>query len=137
MVGSRRLTQYHLYPPLVYWVADAFYAVFGTDGEWAAVLSQSVFLTVLAFSTYGLGRHLWSRRVGLLSAFFVVMSPMVISQFKDFLTDVPLLAMTAGALYLLVRCEASRLEAHRWPSVSPAGSGCSRSGSSPSRSCSR
>ena len=34
------------------------------------------------------------------------MSPMVISQFKDFMTDVPLLAMTAGALYLLVRCEA-------------------------------
>ena len=104
--GLDWLTQYHLYPPLVYWVADAFYAVFDTDGEWAAVLSQSVFLAVLAFSTYGLGRHLWSRRVGLLSAFFVVMSPMVISQFKDFMTDVPLLAMTACAIYLLVRCEA-------------------------------
>jgi Dolichyl-phosphate-mannose-protein mannosyltransferase len=104
--GLDWLTQYHLYPPFVYWVADAFYAIFGTDDEWAAVLSQSVFLTVLAFSTYGLGRRLWSRRVGLLSAFFVVMSPMVISQFKDFMTDVPLVAMTACALYMLVRCEA-------------------------------
>jgi hypothetical protein len=104
--GLDWLTQYHLYPPLVYWVADAFYAVFGTDDEWAAVLSQSVFLAVLTLSTYGLGRRLWSRRVGLLSAFFLVTSPMVTSQFKDFLTDVPLLAMTACALYLLVRCEA-------------------------------
>jgi len=99
------LTDYHTYPPLMYWVADAFYGVFRTHDAWAATFSQAVFLAVLAFSTYGLGRHLWSRRVGLLAAVFVVTSPMVVSQFKDFMLDAPLTAMTALGLYLLVRSE--------------------------------
>jgi hypothetical protein len=97
------ITDYHTYPPLVYWVADAFYGVFGTTDAWAATLSQSVFLAVLAASTYALGRDLWSRRVGLLATVFVVTSPMLVSQFKDFMIDAPLTAMTALGLYLLVR----------------------------------
>jgi hypothetical protein len=99
------ITDFHTYPPLIYWAADLFYGVFQTTDAWAATLSQSVFLAVLTFSTYGLGRHLWSRRVGLLAAVFVVTSPMVVSQFKDFMVDAPLTAMTALALFLLVRSE--------------------------------
>lgn len=99
------LTDYHTYPPLIYWIADAFYVVFRTTDAWAATFSQAVFLAVLAFSTYGLGRHLWSRGVGLLAAVFVVTSPMLVSQFKDFMIDAPLTAMTALGLYLLVRSE--------------------------------
>lgn len=99
------LTDYHTYPPLMYWLANAFYAVFNTTDAWAATFSQSAFLAVLAFSTYGLGLRLWSRRVGLLAAVFVVTTPMVVSQFKDFMLDAPLTAMTALGLYLLVRTE--------------------------------
>jgi hypothetical protein len=98
---------YYIYPPLVYWVSDAFYAVFGTS-IWVAVLSQAVFLVVLASSTYGIGRHLWSRRVGLLAALFVLPSPMLVSQFKDYMLDAPLVAMVALALYLLIRADAFR-----------------------------
>jgi dolichyl-phosphate-mannose-protein mannosyltransferase len=112
--GFHWLTDFHTYPPLVYWTAALFYGVLGTTASWAAVLSQSVFLGILTFSTYGIGERLWSRRVGLLSAVFVVLSPMLISLFKDFLLDPPLTAMTALALYLLIRCEYFSL---RWPSV--------------------
>jgi hypothetical protein len=99
------LVDYHYYPPLVYWVADLFYAVLGTTEEWAAVLSQSAFLAVLALSTYGLGKELWSRRSGLLAALFVVTSPMLVSLFKDVMLDAPLTAVAALALYLLVKSD--------------------------------
>jgi hypothetical protein len=100
------LHAYYVYPPLVYWITDTFYAVLGTSEIWVAVLSQAVFLAILAFSTYGIGRHLWSRRVGLLAAFFALTSPMLASQFKDYMLDAPLTAMVALALYLLVRADA-------------------------------
>lgn len=100
------LRAYYTYPPLVYWVTDTFYAVLGNSAIWVAVLSQAVFLAVLAFSTYGIGKHLWSRRVGLLAAVFVVTSPMLVSQFKDYMLDAPLTAMVALALYLLLRADA-------------------------------
>jgi hypothetical protein len=103
--GLHWLTDYHTYPPLVYWVADLFYAGLGTRDAWAATLSQAVFLAVLTFSTYGLGRRLWSRTVGMVAALYVVTSPMIVSQFKDFMLDAPLTAMTALALYLLVRTD--------------------------------
>jgi hypothetical protein len=103
--GFDWLTSYQLYPPLVYWLADLFYAAFGSTDAWVAVFSQSAFLVVLALSTYGLGRRLWSGRTGLLAAAFVVASPMLVSQFKDYMLDAPLTAMTALSLYLLVRCE--------------------------------
>ena len=109
--GFHWLTDFHNYPPLVYWTADLFYAELGTTASWAAVLSQSVFLGILTFSTYGIGRRLWSPRVGVLAAVFVVLSPMLISLFKDFMLDPPLTAMTALALYLLIRCEYFSLRA--------------------------
>ena len=102
------LQGYYTYPPLVYWVTDIFYVVLGSTAVWVAVLSQAVFLAVLTFATYGIGKELWSRRVGLLAAFFVLTSPMLVSQFKDYLLDAPLTAMVALALYLLIRADAFR-----------------------------
>ncbi|MER3412370.1 MAG: 4-amino-4-deoxy-L-arabinose transferase, partial [Thermoleophilia bacterium] len=54
---------------------------------------------------YGLGRRLWGRGTGLLAALLVATSPMLASLFKDFMLDAPLTAMTALALYLLVRSQ--------------------------------
>ncbi len=98
----RPILHYAYYPPLVYWVTDAFYAVLGNEAIWVAVLSNVVFLAILVFATYGLGTRLWSRRVGLLAAFFVVTTPMMVTAFKEYMLDAPLAAMVALALYLLV-----------------------------------
>lgn len=97
------LTVDYLYPPLVYWTTDLFYGVVGSTALWVAVLSQAVFLGVLVFATYGIGRELWSRRVGLLSALVVVTTPMIASEFHDYLLEAPLTALVALALYLLIR----------------------------------
>src|SRR6267143_6407914 len=59
------LQTYTYYPPFAYWVADVFYVAARRTDVGVAVLSQSVFLAILIGSTYGIGRQLWSSRVGL------------------------------------------------------------------------
>src|SRR6476619_4417059 len=58
------LGAYRYYPPLTYWVTDVFYVVLGNEAMWVAVLSNAVWLSILVFATYGVGRRLWSTRVG-------------------------------------------------------------------------
>ena len=96
--------QTHLYyPPLVYWVTDAFYAALGDKAIWVAILSNVVWIAVLVFSTYAIGKTLWNERVGFLSAVFVVTAPMLVTTFKEYMLDAPLTAVSALALYLLIR----------------------------------
>jgi 4-amino-4-deoxy-L-arabinose transferase-like glycosyltransferase len=95
---------YEYYTPFAYWVGDLFYAVLGT-GYWVSILSEAVFLAILVYSTYAIGKTLWSRRVGVLSAVFVVCTPMLTSLFKWYMLDAPLTAMVALALYLLIRSD--------------------------------
>jgi 4-amino-4-deoxy-L-arabinose transferase-like glycosyltransferase len=96
---------YTYYPPLAYWIADLFYLVSQSTDSRIAVASQVPFLATGVLATYGIGARLWSGRVGVLSALFVVTSPMVVSAFKDYMLDGPLMAMTALSLYLLIRTE--------------------------------
>ena len=91
------------YPPLVYWITDAFYAATGDHALWIAILSNVVWTSLLVFATYKLGEALWSPRVGLLSVAFVITAPMVVSTLKSYMLDVPLAATVALSLYLLVR----------------------------------
>jgi 4-amino-4-deoxy-L-arabinose transferase-like glycosyltransferase len=99
----RYLNGYVRYPPLMYWVTDVFYAAFGSTDLWVAILSNAVFIAILVFSTYGIGKTLWSRRVGLLAALVVVTTPLFVTQFHEYMLDAPLSAMVAAALYFLIR----------------------------------
>ncbi len=99
------LETYLYYPPLAYWVTDAFYGAFGSEAMWVAILSNAVWLAVLVFATYGIGRRLWNARVGWLSVVFVVTAPMVVSSSKEYMLDVPLTAVVALGLYLLLRAD--------------------------------
>src|SRR5262249_49360441 len=58
---------------------------------------------LLVFATYGIGSRLWNARVGWLSVVFVVTVPMAVSTFKDYMLDAPLTAVSALAVYLLIR----------------------------------
>jgi len=99
---SHLLTDYKYYPPLIYWVAIPYYIVFGLSIK-TAILSNSFFVLVLGFSMYALGSRLWGRRAGLLSAIFILCSPMLITQFKEFQLDAPATAMIALCMYLIIR----------------------------------
>ena len=90
------------YPPFVSWSAIPFYILLG-EGLLASSITMSTFLVVLLLSTYGLGRRLFDESVGLLSALFVSAFPIVIDFSRQFMLDMPLAAMTALSLYLLVR----------------------------------
>lgn len=101
----RYLNGYVRYPPLMYWVTDVFYAVFRSTDLWIAILSNAVFVAILVFSTYGIGKTLWSRRVGLLAALVVVTTPLFVTQFHEYMLDAPLSALVAAALYFLIRSD--------------------------------
>jgi hypothetical protein len=108
----RFFTADEYYPPFVYWVTDSFYAVLGNDAIWVAILSNVVWIGLLVFSTYGVGKALWSARVGWLSAVFVVTAPMIVDAGKDYMLDLPLTAIAALALYLIVRSDAFACRRH-------------------------
>jgi len=95
---------YNYYPPLFYCLTIPFYLLFGINMP-AAVLSNVLFIAILAASTYGLGRRLWNRQTGLLAAVLVLCSPMLTSQFKEYQLDAPFTAMITLTLYLVVRSE--------------------------------
>lgn len=96
------LSAYHYYPPSIYFVALPFYILFGASIP-TAVFSNVIFIAIGAFSMYALGEELWNRRTGLLAVLFLLCSPMLVTQFKEFQIDAPLTALTALTLYLIVR----------------------------------
>ena len=116
------LGAYRYYPPLTYWVTDLFYAGLGTEAIWVAVLSNIVWLAVLAFATYGIGRELWSDAVGWLSVVFVLTAPMIVSASKEYMLDMPLTAAAALALYLLIRADG--FSSHRYSMLLGVTVGC-------------
>ncbi|HLF70836.1 MAG TPA: glycosyltransferase family 39 protein [Dehalococcoidia bacterium] len=95
------LTDYHYYPPFISYVVDPFYLVFGTE-MWVAVLANALWVALLAWSTYGIGRVIWSPMIGLLATVFLLATPMFVGQFKRYMLDAPLSAIVALAIYLLI-----------------------------------
>jgi 4-amino-4-deoxy-L-arabinose transferase-like glycosyltransferase len=93
------------YPPLVYWLASPLAILFWPTAD-VFVGLLTVFAGILIVSTYGTAAHFGGRKAGLLAAFLVSMVPLVYGLERHFLTDVPLLAMVALAIWMLVRSEA-------------------------------
>lgn len=96
------LANYYYYPPVLYLVVLPFYVLFGTSIP-VAILGNTMFIAIAAFSMYGIGKQLWGRRTGLLASLFLLCSPMLITQFKEFQIDAPLTAVVSLALYLLIK----------------------------------
>jgi hypothetical protein len=90
---------------MIYWSGSLLYVLSGREDLVAAVASNTPFLGVLAISTYAIGRRLGGRLAGLLAAFFLLTTPMLSTQFKEYLTDAPLTAMVALSLYFLIAAD--------------------------------
>ena len=88
------------YPPLGNIVSSLLTAVFGFS-VLGARLSLLVFVGVLLFATYALGRRAFDWRVGLAAAFFTVTNPLAAYFGHEYFLDVPLAAMVTLSLYLL------------------------------------
>jgi hypothetical protein len=92
------------YPPITACAAGLLYFVFPI----VPLTAQAVMLGFLGLglaATFALGCHLADKETGLLAAFFLGTAPFVIYSLTNFQLDLPLMAMVAVALYVLVRTE--------------------------------
>ena len=95
-------TSVDAYPPLACTVSSLLHAVLGRSPE-VARISQTLFLGLLLLSVYALGRQAFDRRAGLAAAFFAGTCPLSAYFSHEFFLDLPLGALVALSLYLLLR----------------------------------
>jgi uncharacterized membrane protein len=89
------------YPPLVRVLTIPFYAVFGRSTD-TAVMVNGVFWIILIFSTYGIGKRIFSKNAGLLAAFLVSMYPITFGMSRQYFLDFALMAMVSLGVYTLL-----------------------------------
>ncbi|MCX5795285.1 MAG: glycosyltransferase family 39 protein [Elusimicrobia bacterium] len=102
---SRRLpSRDDRYPNLVFAVTAVFYSLFGqTLG--AAKAGNWVYLLLLLWSVFALGRCVCGRLTGLISASLVCMYPLIFESSRQYGLDLPLTAMVACAMALLLKSD--------------------------------
>jgi 4-amino-4-deoxy-L-arabinose transferase-like glycosyltransferase len=91
-------------PPLLPLSAVPLYRLFGLSSD-VAVMVNVFYMGILIAAVYGIGKHLYGRRVGLLAAFLVSIFPMTSAMSRYFYMDFALMAMVALSVYLLLRTE--------------------------------
>ena len=74
----------------------------------ALTMMNLPFLAVLIICTYLIGCAFHSRVAGLLAALLIVSYPLVLHSSRDFMLEVPVLAMTAAAAYFLIAADRFR-----------------------------
>jgi len=97
------------YPPLALCAAGLLYFAFPV----APLTAQAVMLAFLGVglaAVFAVARELWDERAGLLAAFFLGTAPFVVFSLMNFQLDLPLLAMVALTLWVLLRTAGFR----RW-----------------------
>lgn len=94
-------------PPLPFLSVVPFYRLFGTSTD-IALMSNCVFLAILLFSVYGIGRILYNRKVGLFAAFLASFYPILFAISRLSYVDYALTAMVSLGIYLLLRTDGFR-----------------------------
>ena len=84
------------------YITAPFYFIFGKTQDAGVMINSSIFLCILVFSTYAVGKRLFDRKVGLLAAFIVTMYPVMFNQLRVYMLDFPLAAMVMLGIYLLL-----------------------------------
>ena len=89
-----------LRPPLFMYLPSIFY-LFNYSID-AAISTNIIFLFILYFSTYGIGKTISNKKVGLLAVLVISFFPMIYGMSRNFLLDFPLTAMFSLSIYLLI-----------------------------------
>lgn len=106
--------RFNTYPPLVHLLGGLATFVVGAHPWTMIVMQNVVFLPLLAISCYGVGRMVYGPRGGFLAAIFVLGTPIVVSEMREFYLDLPQAAMVAACVWALLasqRFEVVRLAA--------------------------
>jgi hypothetical protein len=91
-----------LYPPLLHLVGAASILVVGMHPMSLVMTSNLVFVPLLAFGCYGVGKLVAGSRAGLLAGLFGLGTPMFVSMMHDFFVDTPQAAMVSVSLWALL-----------------------------------
>jgi 4-amino-4-deoxy-L-arabinose transferase-like glycosyltransferase len=94
-------------PPLSHLMAVPLYRAFGVSTD-VALMGNVIFIAVLLFSVYGIGRKLYGWQVGVLAAFFTSTYPILFSISRMPYVEYAVTALVAVAIYLLVASEGFR-----------------------------
>lgn len=90
------------YPPLSYIIVTPFYELFGKTADVAVFFSGSLWLSILLFATYMLGREVFNPKTGLYAAIITSLYPLVVAMQRDFFLDLQLTALVTLAIWLLI-----------------------------------
>ena len=89
------------YPPLMHWQAAFLMRFFGRNPDWGSLL-VAVYNVILLVGIYKLTNRLWQNRwYGLIAATLVAFMPVIYTNSRWFLLDIPLLAFTVWSWYFL------------------------------------
>jgi len=100
----RIITYYTFYPPLFHLTIAFFCDLFGVSADVAA-MANVVYMAILLWAIYGIGKRMFSAKVGLLTAFLVSMLPIVFCLSRYTYVEYALLSMVALSIYLLIRTD--------------------------------
>ncbi len=92
------------YPPFYHLSLIPLSLIFGFTLD-TGVIGNSFYMVILALSTYGIGKILYTRIVGLIAAFLVSCYPLIVSMSREYIISVMLTAMTTLAYYLYLKSE--------------------------------
>jgi len=92
---------YQYYPPLMYVLTKPFY-LFSFSIHWA-LISNILWLGILLFSLYGIGKTLWNKKFALVAVILLAATPIFIGSFKEYMLDAPLAAWISLTVYLMLR----------------------------------
>ena len=99
---SKLLNISSFYPPLFYISSYPFYKILGTSSD-SGCLTNSIFLILLIFSTYGIANNLYGKRAGILSALLVSTYNVVSTHSKQYLLEMSLISTVTLTIYFLLK----------------------------------
>ena len=102
-------TEFNTYPPLGHFIGALGVFVAGKSPATVILSSNLVFVPLLAAGCYGVGNLVYrSRRAGLLAALFALGTPMIVSEFHEFILDPQQAALVAVSVWALVASDRLR-----------------------------
>ncbi len=90
------------YPPFFHLSLIPFSLLFGFTLD-TAIIANSLYLTIAILSTYGVGRLLYNRPVGIIAGFLISCYPFMINMSRDYIISVMLTSMVTLAYYLFLK----------------------------------
>ena len=91
------------YPPLFHLSSTPLY-IFGFSED-IAITTNILYYLILVFSVYSIGKHIWGREAGIISAILVSFYPALIKLQREYFIDLALTSIVALPIYLFIKSQ--------------------------------